>query len=355
MFGNKRKNLLPLADVEIRAWPEQNFLFGILQEIPCGTDWLMNHFIQMRGAHYIDYEWDTVDASVTFYPYGIHQLTPNMFDLCPFLDKYTLPKPFVRNFYRDFTKFVKDAVDGGYYISVFLDQFFRKDMAGNYGFHHPTFIYGYDDGQRKIYIADNFENGKYGKKEISYSQLNRAFNLVPGDLWVVSIFLYKVVPFHFEYVHDYVMEQIEDYINPNRGICYFDKTVCPESFHNDEKYLNEVFFGIDCYRLLDKCLEAVIQDDPEYSGKDWRSLVQLCDHKHLMVRRYEYMCKEGHMKFDEELLDDLKRLETECLIAQNMYVKYTVSGNKEIIKRLRERLLAIRDKDILLMRRLLGE
>lgn len=58
-----------------------------------------------------------------------------------------------------------------------------------------------------------------------------------------------------EYVHDYVLEQIEDYINPNRGVCYFNKSVCPEKFHNDERYLNEVFFGIDCYNLLDQCLE----------------------------------------------------------------------------------------------------
>lgn len=353
MFGNSRKNILPLASVEIRAWPEQNFLFGILKELDNGLDWIMSNFIQLRGAHYMRYQGGDVDASVTFYPYSIHQLTPNMFDLCPFIDKYTIPKSLVKNVYGNFHKFVMDTIDEGYYISVFLDQFFRTDMAGKYGFHHPTFIYGYDNSKKKIYIVDNFENGKYGKKQISYSQLNDAFNLVSGSMWEVSVFLYKTIPFHFEYVHNFVKEQIEDYINPGKGICYFNKTVCPESFHNDDEYLNEVFFGVDCYQLIDQCLEAITTDNSNYSSKDWRSLVQLCDHKHLMLRRYEYMCDQGYLSWSNKLRENMENLEQECLIAQNMYVKYAVSGNVNIIKRLRERMIDIKEKDILIMEKLL--
>jgi len=46
----------------------------------------------MRGSHYIGYQWDAKDASMTFYPYAIHYLFPNMFDLCPFVEKNMAPR-----------------------------------------------------------------------------------------------------------------------------------------------------------------------------------------------------------------------------------------------------------------------
>lgn len=353
MFQKKRAKVLYLDDVEIGAWPEQNFLFGILGQQKCGTDWIMNHFIQLRGAHYISHRWGANDASVTFYPYSIHQLTPNMFDLCPFINKYTIPKSFIQSMYGVLHKFVIEAIDAGFYISTFLDQFFRKDIGGNYGFRHPAFIYGYDMRRHVIFIADNFENGKYGRKEITFQQLDRGFELVSAELWEVSVFLYKVVPFRFEFVPEYVKEQLEDYLEPGRGVCYLNRTICPENLHDDEDYLNEVFFGIQCYDLLAQCLEGILEGDSGYSNHDWRSFVQLRDHKHLMLKRYEYLIKNGYISGDNLLYKELQEIEKQCIIAQNMYIKYTLSGDDKIIRRLRERLGQIRERDVWCMERML--
>ena len=90
-----RAKVLPLGAMGIRAWPEQNFLFEILMSMQEGEKWIYNHFIQLRGTHYINRAWNKTDSSVTFYPYAIHYLAPNMFDLCPFIDKYVLPRSFV--------------------------------------------------------------------------------------------------------------------------------------------------------------------------------------------------------------------------------------------------------------------
>lgn len=345
--GIKSARILPLADVGIRAWPEQNFLFGILSGSEDGRKWIYNHFIQMRGSHYIGYQWDAKDASMTFYPYAIHYLSPNMFDLCPFVEKNMIPKSLILGIFRSFHEFVIHAIDGGYYISSFLDQFFREDMRGHYGFHHPTFIHGYDGGERIVYIADNFERGKYGTKKISYDQLDRAFRLVPDDMWKYGVYLYRVTSAQYSFVPGYVKEQLMDYIASGNGICYLNRTVCPESFHDGSDYLNEVFFGVQCYDLLDHCFQAVIRQDDTYPSKDWRSLVQLCDHKYLMRRRYQYMMENGYAAEDDVLLKDLEELEKECLIAQNMYIKYTVTDDIKIIERLRERIRKIRQMDII--------
>ena len=249
----------------------------------------------MRGSHYIGYQWDAKDASMTFYPYAIHYLFPNMFDLCPFVEKNMIPKSLILGIFRSFHEFVIHAIDGRYYISSFLDQFFREDMRGHYGFHHPTFIYGYDGGERIVYIADNFERGKYGTKKITYDQLDRAFRLVPDDMWKYGVYLYRVTSAQYSFVPGYVKEQLMGYIAPGNGICYLNRTVCSESFHDGSDYLNEVFFDVQCYDLLDHCFQAVIRQDDTYPSNDWRSLVQLCDHKYLMRRRYQkvkfFYCK----------------------------------------------------------------
>lgn len=73
--------------------------------------------------------------------------------------------------------------------------------------------------------------------------------------------------------------------------------------------------------------------------------MQLYDHKRLMVKRYEYMVEKGYAEGDHSLRENLMELEKQCLIAQNMYIKFSVSGDDRIIQRLRERLRDIRKMD----------
>jgi len=118
---------------------------------------------------------------------------------------------------------------------------------------------------------------------------------VPDDMWKYGVYLYRVTSAQYSFVPGYVKEQLMGYIAPGNGICYLNRTVCPESFHDGSDYLNEVFFGVQCYDLLDHCFQAVIRQDDTYPSNDWRSLVQLCDHKYLMRRRYQkvkfFYCK----------------------------------------------------------------
>ena len=125
-----------------------------------------------------------------------------------------------------------------------------------------------------------------------------------------------------------------------------DQTLCPDPFHDGEDYLNEVFFGAQCYDLIDRSMQAILEYDDEYSAHDWRSLVQMCDHKYLMRKRYQYMVQHGYAAMDDTLHEELETLEKESLIAQNMYIKYTVTDDLETIRRLRERLQAMKQKDI---------
>lgn len=342
--------ILPLETVTLTAWAEENFLFGIVKSMDTGWDWLMNQFIQLRGAHYINYEYGAVDSSITFYPYAIHQLAPNIFDLCPYIDKYTLPKKFVKKHYSSFFDFVKEMIDDGFYLSTFLDQFFREDKSLDSDFRHPNFIYGYCDEENRVYIADNFENGKYGEKSISKEDLEKAFELVSDEIWEVSVFLYKMVEYSHKFNSQYVKEQIEDYLHPNRGICYFNRTICMEPKHVDEKYFNEVFFGVECYGLLKNYLAALINGDYRYMDNDWRSFSMLLDHKTVMQERYVYMVENGYIVENEKLSKGLEHLKRECTIIRNLFLKYVARGETIILFRIAERLQNVHTEDCEMMK-----
>lgn len=78
------EKILPLDTAETTAWPETNFLISLLKTIPHGWEWILNSHIQLRGAHFINYRWNILDFRITFYPYGMHDLTPNIYEQCPF-------------------------------------------------------------------------------------------------------------------------------------------------------------------------------------------------------------------------------------------------------------------------------
>lgn len=353
MNNNSREKMLPTKEIEITAWAEQNFLFSIIQNMDTGLDWIMNHFIQLRGAHYINYKWQAKDVSVTFYPYAMFNLQPGMLDLCPYINKYMIPRFMISEKYNQYSEFVKYAIDNDFYLCCYLDQFFRHDMRGEYGFHHPNFIYGYDEKKNKVYMMDNFERGKFGKKAIDIDQLDRAYELVSGDIWEVSVFLYKLFPYKHRFSVEYIAEQIFDYLEPGKGICYFNRTVCPEMIHKDEEYYNNIYFGINCYELLRDYLFGIFDESNEYKDKDWRSFSMLCDHKKMMFRRYEYMVKHSYIKKDKQLYCELDNLYDDCTILLNIFLKYVITDNKKYLEKVIKNLERIKQDDIKCMERFL--
>lgn len=352
MFYKKErgKKKLPLGGTNLKAWPDQNFLIEMIKNKNTGWDWIMSSFIQIRGSHYQRFDWEESDTRITFYPYAMHQMSPNIFDLCPFIEKYNVPKTFVTGNYKNFLSFVREAIHGGYYISTMLDQFFREGMQGKIGFHHPAYIFGYDDFLKKIYLLDNFEKGKYGVKEISYSQLESAFELVQEDNWNVGVFLYRLKEYFYQFQPGFVKEQIENYLAPENSFCYMNRTIYQTQNYRDQHYKDEVYFGVDCYQLLQEYLQGLLEGNGSYQNYDWRSFVMLCDHKKLMKERYQFMVEHKCLFENEQLFHDIERMEKDCEIAQNLFLKYSITDDMDCIKRLQERTKGLCEDDSRVMK-----
>ena len=101
------KIVLPVEEVGTKAWPETNFLLSVLKNFPFGWDWVLNTHIQLRCSIFYSKKWNIYDSRVTFYPYGMHDLTPNIFDMCPMLDKYVIPRKIIFEKYLSPIQFVE--------------------------------------------------------------------------------------------------------------------------------------------------------------------------------------------------------------------------------------------------------
>lgn len=325
----KSKNL-PHQKPITATWPDVNFLHSIVQNMPQGIDWILNSHIQMRASVYRNDRWGIGDARITFYPYAVHDLTPNIYDQCPFIDKYSVPRGMICDSYEAFVDYVRYVIDRNYYISLYVDQFFRKDIVSE-GYHHPIYIYGYDDDIHSVYCFDNFEKGKYASKTIPYDLLQKAYDLINPEPWESSVFLYRLKDHSYQFVPQFVVDQIEDYLNPGRGVCYFDKMLCPEKVHDGKDYYNAVYYGMECYDFLKQFITVLLQDPSSNLANDMRSFCMIVDHKVLMMKRYQYMVSEGYIRKSERVRKMLERQLENAHIMMNLLLKFSVTGKERIL------------------------
>lgn len=335
------KVILPIGESCTQAWPETNFLMSILAGVDGGWEWVLNTHIQLRYSIFKSKKWNLFDSRITFYPYGMHDLTPNIFDLCPFVDKYVIPRKTVFEQYPSPLEFVDNALRENYYVSTYMDQFFRKDIRRK-GFYHPNYVYGIDMGKKEIYLMDNFEHGKFQHKKLSLSDFLDAFRQVTGNNWEAGVFLYKVKKADFHFSLSFVLDQLKDYLYPQEKHCYFHRMICPEFQVDNEEKFETVGFGIGCYDFL---IDYVNRSKDGRQNCDIRFFCIMEDHKYLMLMRYEYMVQKNIMDHDVQLQKELEELLQAFRTMKNLYLKYIMTNRYNILQEIAENLIMLKKKD----------
>ena len=197
---------------------------------------------------------------------------------------------------------------------------------------------------------DNFEQGKFQKKTISYAEFLESYNQITGTNWEAGVFLYQLKQKEFEFTPDFVKEQIADYLYPEKQRCYFNRMVCPKPIIDNEERYDYTNFGIHCYEFIQN---FVFKNMNNEINSDIRFFCIMEDHKYLMLKRYEYMVEGGFIKENPELYEGLKEILAAFKILTNLYLKYIVTNKKEILPRVAERLNELRDKDVSLLNQFL--
>lgn len=325
MDKNIDRHILPIDEPILKTWPEEGFLTSIIRRKDTSYDWIINSFVQTSA--YLHEEKDN-EVRISYLPAGKHHYAVNRFDFCPFISKYCINTEMVDNLYC----FVKKMIIQNYYVSLYVDQFFRLgDEEAYYGkMVHPLFIYGYDDYTKKIYSLDNFNNFKFDKKELDVDTLLKGYALVKKNKpFLYRIYMYMVNDKNYVFDIKYLINQMEDYRNGEDSTSYAGR------------YKDNKVYGISCYMVLLDYLVKVKEKDFHYI--DLRSFAFIIEHKELMLKRVHYLVKRGFINVtrEDELCNMLYTVIDYGKTALNLAMKYNFNHKMEIVDKIQDKIRKI--------------
>lgn len=334
LIGDKMSKYLQVEKNITYAWPEHNFLLSIIRAKPTAYDWIMNMYIQTYSASFR--MGDITDDRISFYPNGGFTNKANMYDLCPFIEKYVIPKSVISNKWGSYTSFLVEQINNGFYCSCKVDRFFLNEE----GF-HPIYVTGYDIIREVFICYDNFDFGIYGVKEIPFATFEKAYMLMSEnyhDPYWDSSFIYKVVDFNFKFNKQILCDLLNSYVNPCKSNNYL------EIFINlpNAMYENEVKLGIESYDLLLFNIDASISEKQKI---DWRSFYFYSDHKIMMKLRYDYLIQNAYLKPDADIMNNLFFLSRQWNIIKCKCLKYNANQNTDLLKEIRGKVISLIELD----------
>jgi len=333
------RNLLTVEYPPITSFPSiANLLSSIWINKDVVMSWFADRYIQLISR--------TNEPDWLNFLDGLYLNNTQPADFCPFCTTQTIDKrvPLIGS--GNFTDFIEQQIDCGYYIDTCLNHYFLKCSSkyNNEHFMHATFIYGYDKANKQIMISDFYDSGKYQSKIASYDEINKSFDLKyfnnwPG--WIYGINLYKYVDFPYKTNIPLLKQSLEDYISgvDSQNKYYFSYQW--SSFA--DAATDDSFYGVGCYdAIINYCNES-------NSYLDNRTFHVIYDHKAAMQLRLEFLKKLGYLKSGEQTnkLDTMvSKLKDEAFVLRNMVLKYNINRRNSLLKSIMNKCEILKENDI---------
>jgi hypothetical protein len=332
---------LPMLHPPITSYPSHaNILSSILQ-YPAAIGWVYNHYIQLFT--------EEIRPDLGFY---MDFTIQSPWKTCPWIEYKNIATDHIRTHYSSIVDFVREAIDQGDYIFINLDQYYIPPTANYqvYHFTHDTYLFGYNQVEQKIHIADFFRNLVYSLEAVSYSELEAAFNNADASTALNSlngILLIKSVACdRFVFDIDIVREEIRNYLNATPGRTEY--TDFNPAIHPDKP---ATYYGLKVYDKIAEYLELLKTRDIKLT---YRVFHVLYDHKVLMRARLEYLVKQGFLPADSGLPEQYAEISEQALMLQNMMIRYSLRRKPDILDRTCEVLKSMQSREESVLGKLLN-
>lgn len=316
------KNIITVLYPPITTYPSiANILSLMWNKRERIQPWFSDHFIQLvvRPNHY--------DTYGDFYD---HADLDNYFRII-----YGLPGlGWMRVNYDSanfevFSDYIEHQINNGYCLEACLDRYYFK-FSNSYQTHHfihSSFIYGYDNEKREVYVADFWDGGKYNTITLSYDEINASMN----NNGIINLF--KSHDDKYKFKPELMKIYLYDYLN------------CTDSFlkfrFSNKEYNQNVIFGIEFYEFL-------LCNISKRERVDVRLSHILYDHKILMKLRLEYLTK--HHEYNTQKLYELSiqndGLIKNSLMLRNWIIRYTLKNDDKLLNRICNKIVEIKKEDI---------
>ena len=300
-------------------WHEQNDILP----------WLSDHFIQIiiRQNHH--------DTPADYYDHAdINNYYRELYGL-PWLSWMRVNCE--SGNFSHFTDFVEYQINNEYALEPCLDRYYFpfSTYYNKEHFIHSTFVYGYDNTKKTVFVADFWESGKYEHKEITYDEMNSSMD----NNYIINLFKLQNATYTFNPI--LMQTFLEDYLKSTDSFKRFE-------FSNKE-YNKQITFGLGYYDYLKEyCTNKQLIDI--------RFFHLLFDHKQLMKYRLEYLFHHKYLTSDSYKLLNQKNNEliNTSLQLRTMVLKYNLTKDSNLLDRILGIISALKKSDQLFVSELLN-
>lgn len=330
------------------TWVPYNHLIVIAQREKGFRGWFLNTMVNVIAMC------ANVGApSTPFLTYAVYPEPSSMYcrgniwDLCPFIHKLTVSREFLMDMNINVVDFLIKMIEKGNYIYIYLK---RPEE-----FVHQQIVYGFDLNKGVIYLADFFENVRYGIKEMPISDIEKAYAVEESDVpgYASERFKYIYLARPKQHKHDFslniLQQSINDYLSSTNSFGIIDSML----IENNVKYNNSIYYGISsCTPIIDYLIRKKTDSIEPYM--DYTLFSFLNDSKNITSLLIEYLYQCSFIKDESKITEGNEMVNISNKIL-NMCLKYNVNKNTQIIDRIIDEINRLKLSEESLLKSLLNE
>lgn len=336
--------VLPFTYPEITAFPYHANIFAILRNYNDTLPWFYTYYIQLeyqpteKGAGRLDF--------CTAWPTG-HIRN------CPWLNSSIVSKRFIKKKWCSIIDYIIDCIDDENYILCDVDEYYISHYVRYHkiNYQHEIFIYGYDESEKELFVADFFEtSNKYQFKRVKFQDFQDAYdslehrNMYDNVQGVMSLAYQESGKFYFDL--NLVCELMKDYIS-SKNSNYRYRLI-------DYRLNDDYLYGITIYDYLIKHIQTLENKDMSVDIKDIRTYHILWEHKKLMSMLIGYLIEQNFLHDCKDILKNYKKeVENIAHDIRNRFIKYGYKFDKESLPIIKEEIVMMRGAELKIIEQLL--
>lgn len=325
---------LPLAEPVITGYHYRAMPLSIIGTHDACFSWILQNFIQLRCHKNIIDQQAVLDFAD---PDGLHFPTP-------WLDIQRIERAFFDHYLPDLKQFVIHCLQNGYYVHLYLDEFFVPDRSpfGIYHVPHDILIAGYDDESASFEVAGFDEQGRYKQTRLAYQQFYDA--TANASRFAESqnpLLLLQLNPAaHSDFSLAKIIRWLTAYLHAEDCCNHYTMVASDNAFA----------YGLDVYEALCTYLQCAPEQHIQLETRPFQILLE---RNQLMQRRLFYLQEHNYLDDAQRYIQVYKELEKSSQTVRNGMIKYQLTGMERPLQRMQDQLLAMQTKERAIMQELL--
>ncbi len=308
------------------------YLLSVAQEHADFEKWFVSNYIQLR--YYPETNW------LNFYRLEAFETG---IELCPLIDLQVVKSEMLKINNINIEDLIINCIKQNCYVWIFIDEFYDPNRIAYKTTHviHENFIYGVDPEEKCFYSAGFDLWQSYSFSKINFEDLKKAFYSVPYNLPVKMLNPNTKANYKFEI--DNTKNLLYDYLNSQ------NTSLRNTMFKNSS---GDCVYGMDIYEYLKKYFEGFLYKKGE---SDIRILHILWEHKKCMSIRIRYLFENNYLNRSgfSDFMDVFKPIENKALLTRNLQMKYNITHDSNIIKKIIRYIDEIYNEEAVILNRIL--